>query len=169
MNALIINSTDNLSSIKLFYLSRRIGSLSSLMTYFSKFFIVSPFNGPYKIHRIKLFKLSKTSIEWNNAVHGLVFFLFPSKQRDNVLKSYLSLPVQTYVFVMNHADGRHEVLINGMPGHGYIATPHPIVHAVQKNITFRYKLKFNTFIHLWEWNLPIFVATKCIHIIIQLK
>lgn len=63
------------------------------------------------------------------------FFLFPSKQRDNVLKSYLSLPVKTYVFVMNHADGRHEVLINGMPGHGYIATPHPIIHAVQKNIT----------------------------------
>lgn len=131
MNALIINSTDNLSSIKLFYLSRRIGNLSSLMTYFSKFFIVSPFNGPYKNHRIKLFKLSKTS------VHGS-FFLFPSKQRDNVLKSYLSLPVQTYVFVMNHADGRHEVLINGMPGHGYIATPHPIVHAVQNNIIFRY-------------------------------
>lgn len=62
-------------------------------------------------------------------------WLFPSKQRDNVLKSYLSLPVQTYVFVMNHADGRHEVLINGMPGHGYIATPHPIIHAVQKIIT----------------------------------
>lgn len=90
MNALIINSTDNLSSIKLFYLSRRIGNLSSLMTYFSKFFIVSPFNGPYKNHRIKLFKLSKTSIEWNNDVHGLVFFVFPSKQRDNLLKSYLS-------------------------------------------------------------------------------
>lgn len=75
MKALIINCTDNLSSIKLFYLSRRIGNLSSLMTYFSKFFIVSPFNGPYKNHRIKLFKLSKTSIEWNNAVHGLVFSL----------------------------------------------------------------------------------------------
>lgn len=126
-----------LSSIKLFYLSRRIGNLSSLMTYFSKFFIVSPFNGPYKNHRIKLFKLSKTSIEWNNAVHGLVF----SKVNKETICSrviYLCLHVKTYVFVMNHADGRHEVLINGMPGHGYIATPHPIVHAVQKNITFRY-------------------------------
>lgn len=60
---------------QLFYLSRRIGNLSSLMTYFSKFFIVSPFNGPYKNHRIKLFKLSKTSIEWINAVHSLVFSL----------------------------------------------------------------------------------------------
>lgn len=149
MNALIINSTDNLSSIKLFYLSRRIGNLSSLMTYFSKFFIVSPFNGPYKNHRIKLFKLSKTSIEWNNAVHGLVF----SKVNKETICSrviYL-LPVQTYVFVMNHADGRHEVLINGMPGHGYITTPHPIVHAVQKNIThLDIKLKY---IYLWEWNI----------------
>lgn len=82
MNALIINSTDNLSSIKLFYLSRRIGNLSSLMTYFSKFFIVSPFNGPYKNHRIKLFKLSKTSIEWNDAVHELVFSLSQSTKRQ---------------------------------------------------------------------------------------
>lgn len=153
----------------MFYLSRRIGNLSSLMTYFSKFFIVSPFNGPYKNHRIKLFKLSKTSIEWNNDVHGLVFFSFPVNKETMCSRVIYLLPVQTYVFVMNHADGGHEVLINGMPGHGYIATPHPIIHAVQKNITFRYKLKFNTFIHLWEWNLPIFNATKCIHIIIQLK
>lgn len=132
MNALIINSTDNLSSIKLFYLSRRIGNLSSLMTYFSKFFIVSPFNGPYKNHRIKLFSPSKTS------VHGLVFFSFPENKETMCSRVIYLLPVQTHIFVMNHADGRHEVLINGMPGHGYIATPHPIIHAVQKNITLRY-------------------------------
>lgn len=78
----------------------------------------------------------------------LSFFSFPVNKETIYSRVIYLLPVQTYVFVMNHADGRHEVLINGMPGHGYIATPHPIIHAVQKNITFRYKLKFNTFVHL---------------------
>lgn len=46
--------------------------------------------------------------------------------------SYLSCPAQTYVFIVNHTDGGHHVLIDGVPGHRYVASPHPIVHATEE-------------------------------------